>query len=629
MTATDLIDDRQIEALRSALARNERITAGLPGGGHVDIDRQQPFLCVYRYPAERSDIGTDKLLPGGASYLLIPGSDRHAGWTGKLMTELAAELADSFGAAMVLEIWSAENAGDAVDGRALGTPRFRILSPAAGSPVRTLETLERAILAGHWPGGRPELDVEYADHTGPANMPPLLGTDRPPVKAITTLGLELAPVYRDPDHDRIFPEVLRTFRAELWHVLREAFFTFSHTRATYRPSHYHELGPQAMTSLVTEVDRSLAAVSDSYDLLLHVTPVNTEQAWGEFRAGGFRCKPAFYYRALHTDPGELKRTLYTIPVDDIEDPALHNLFAMKRDEVDRQITMLGDRESSRFMLESLQIYGRAARNLKETAVSILERVVEPGTAQQHMLGAEEFAAAARKELDHYRKQDNRLTSGVTVSDTVPGIMVSKGKLLIGANASVAAGRVEATLHHEIGTHVLTYHNGLTQPFRQLHAGLAGYEELQEGLAVFSEYLVGGLSARRMRVLAARVLAVESVADGADFTETYSMLTNEYGFEPATAYSITMRVHRSGGFAKDVIYLRGLARLLEYLAGGGDHAELLVGKVSLAQIDVIRELTWRRILGPGRLLPRYLDHPAARERLQRARQGLSVADLLDG
>ena len=75
--------------------------------------------------------------------------------------------------------------------------------------------------------------------------------------------------------------------------------------------------------------------------------------------------------------------------------------------------------------------------------------------------------------------------------------------------------------------------------------------------------------------------------------------------------------------------QGLARVLEYLADGGDYTELLVGKISMSQIEVIRELRWRRILESPRLRPRYLDRPSCRERLQRAREGLSITDLLDG
>ncbi len=62
-----------------------------------------------------------------------------------------------------------------------------------------------------------------------------------------------------------------------------------------------------------------------------------------------------------------------------------------------------------------------------------------------------------------------------------------------------------TEKHEVGTHILTYCNGLRQPIRQLRVGLAQNDQLQEGLAVFSEYLVGGLNNDRLRLIAARVI----------------------------------------------------------------------------------------------------------------------------
>ena len=69
---------------------------------------------------------------------------------------------------------------------------------------------------------------------------------------------------------------------------------------------------------------------------------------------------------------------------------------------------------------------------------------------------------------------------------------------------MSRARVGASLQHEVGTHLVTYYNGLEQPLRLLHVGLAGYDETQEGLAVLAEYLVGGLSRSRLRTLAERV-----------------------------------------------------------------------------------------------------------------------------
>ncbi len=129
---------------------------------------------------------------------------------------------------------------------------------------------------------------------------------------------------------------------------------------------------------------------------------------------------------------------------------------------------------------------------------------------------------------------------------------------------ISPDRSEALLAHEVGTHLVTYYNGREQPFQQLYSGLAGYEELQEGLAVLSEYLVGGLSRARMRQLAGRVVAVRLLTDGATFVDTFRTLDQDWGFAQPMAYQITMRVFRGGGLTKDAVYLRGLQSILRYV-----------------------------------------------------------------
>ena len=207
-------------------------------------------------------------------------------------------------------------------------------------------------------------------------------------------------------------------------------------------------------------------------------------------------------------------------------------------------------------------------------------------------------------------------------------MVSKGSMLVGQDSKIPLSRVDALLQHEVGTHVLTYYNGKAQPLRQLYSGLAGYEALQEGLAVLAEYLVGGLSRPRLRLLAARVLAARLMIDGATFVDCFRKLNRESGLAQHTAYTVTMRVFRAGGLSKDAIYLRGLNQLLEYLNDGGSLKPLFVGKIAADHVPVIEELMWRRVLCEAPLTPRYMDRPETGERLERVRRYESVLDLVE-
>jgi uncharacterized protein (TIGR02421 family) len=313
----------------------------------------------------------------------------------------------------------------------------------------------------------------------------------------------------------------------------------------------------------------------------------------------------------------------------VDDPTLSHIYTAKRDELDRQITLLSDRNTPRFLLGSRQLFGDVTPELLQLARSILQHI-PPGTignSTAETLNAEQFAVQARRELDYYKQQDPNLSSFVQVRGDIPGIMVSHGNFLIGANAEVSKLRLNATLAHEIGTHVLTYHNGRQQPFRELYAGMAGYESFQEGLAVLSEYLAGELGAERLRQLAGRVLAVHRVTEGADFIETFQDLHRQYGFSAKGAFMMTMRTFRGGGYTKDAVYLKGLVEILEYLAKGKELPPLYLGKVAHEYLHLIEELRWRKVLKPPTLVPRLFTMAQTQQKLNKLAQGLTVMDLV--
>ncbi|TWT29129.1 hypothetical protein KOR42_55820 [Thalassoglobus neptunius] len=214
---------------------------------------------------------------------------------------------------------------------------------------------------------------------------------------------------------------------------------------------------------------------------------------------------------------------------------------------------------------------------------------------------------AREEIDYYHRRLNDFNGTVEASGSIAsGVMVSRDRLLVSPESCLNENRVEALMHHEIGTHLLTYFNGRGQPFRHLYAGLAGYEELQEGLAVLAESLVGGMTSNRWRTLAGRVIAVHSLTEGLTFVETFHLLCEEFGFSDSRAFSLTLRVYRGGGFTKDLIYLRGLSQLMEYLAAGHDIEPLYVGKIGLQHVPFVQEMRRRKVIIAPRVLPRFVS-----------------------
>src|SRR5690606_13956520 len=251
-------------------------------------------------------------------------------------------------------------------------------------------------------------------------------------------------------------------------------------------------------------------------------------------------------------------------------------------------------DSEEFRFSSQRLYGTVSDSLLDTAQRMLAVVPAARRRAPDAVDARAFRDRALAELDHYRTRYAALSTTAEVRVDVRGLLVSRGNLLIGQDLQLAPRRVAPLIHPGVGTHVLTYVNGSAQPLEQLALGLAGYDELQEGLAVLAEFLAGGLDRTRMRLLAARVVAARSVEDGASFVDTFRILRDEYGYSPGGAWHITLRVHQSGGFTRDFIYLRGLIELLALLRKGGPLESLNLGKIAQKHVSIIRGLRYRCI-----------------------------------
>lgn len=622
-----------IEAVCGRLAGNQRVRRTLPNRGRLHIDRQLPFLCVYRRPAGGREVGTESLVTSEAAYLIASGRKRDQAGVSALVEAVVATLAPEFGAFLIVEIWTSGWDPKTVPLPAVPAamkPQFKVHRPPENGLEPILGTLETALARVRTARQSAEVEQVEAARCWPKGSGPLISPQIAERLNVAEIGIQIRPVFRNPRTDELYPMVLREMERGLTRALRRTFYKFACSSTTHCPVHYHVLGRRAMVKAVWEVDRQLAAVSDAFDFLLQVTPINANRAWQSFRKSRFKKIPAFHYRPLPLDPVLLKRRLYGVPLEKVEDPALWQLFREKQDELDRRLTMLLDIGTPRFRQGSLQVYGDVDNKQLRLAKDLL-KMLPPRSRDDSRAGyvdAAAFRRRAEQEIEYYRQQLPAMKSRVQIRPDIAGLMVSRGSLLVAEDSHIPASRVDALLAHEVGTHVLTYYNGRAQPFRQLYSGLAGYEPLQEGLAVLAEYLVGGLSRPRLRLLAARVVAARLMIDGATFVEAFRRLREDYRIEQRTAYMTIMRAYRGGGMTKDAVYLRGLVQLLEYLAGGGKIYPLLVGKIAVNHVPIIRELQWRKVLEQAPLRPRYLDWPGAAERLARVRSGLTLIQLIE-
>ena len=602
------------------LASGRGVRRAVPGGW-LHMDRPLPFLCVYRHPADAAVEGAERLVLSQASHLSVSQEEDLAPAVGTVVAALGTQLSERFGSFLVVELWPAP-----------GADCFRIHAPPT-EPASTVAALSEALK--HVDVLGEPAHVETVDDAAPAppGAPPLLSPDGQRSSGVLLIGLEVPAFFLDGG-GRPYPAVLRRLQHDLGRALQQTAFEFSTVQTNLRPEHFRALGPRRLLKATRQADRRLAEIAEAIDYLLAITPVNADAAWAEFQAGGYRRDPIFHYRPLTVDPDLLKRSLYAVPLERVEDPTLAGIFRAQRQALDRQVSLLEDRNSDAFLPTSLQLFGAVDDHLVTLAESVLTLIRQRGRASGDCdvtpgpcLDAAAFAAEARRELDHYRAVDRDFDATVEVRDDVPGVLVSHGRLLIGAGVHIPLARVDALVQHEVGTHIVTAVNGRAQPLRLLSSGVAGYEETQEGLAVLAEYVAGGLTAPRLATLAARVVAVSRLLAGARFTDTFADLHERHGLSTGAAFRVTMRVHRSGGLTKDAIYLRGLDRMLRHLADGHSLDPLLVGKVPLEYVPMVQELRWRGVLRPPRLQPRWLTAPGSQERLAAIRGGLGVGDLV--
>lgn len=615
-------DEGLLRTVTERLAAGKRVRHELPGEGRLHIDRPLPFLCLRRRPGRKAS-RVDRLVTTQASYLVTGGLEVDCAALRRLVDAVAQQGVARHQGFLILEVWEEDREG----------PTFTVAAEASDTLTPTLNRLESALERLEVAGARSRVLRTTPEQLAGRDVD-LVAPEIARRDGCFWIGLGVAPVYRPPtpetDGTTFYPMVLLELELGLARVVLETAYAFARTATGLAPSHPQVLGRRALVRSAWHVDRRLAEVADSFEFLRLSTPVNEQQAWEEFAAHDFEAAPVFHYPPLPIDAEAIKRKLFNLPIERVEDPTLSRLFREKQEELDKRINMLRDRGTPAYLYGSLQLQGPVSDRLLHLAEQLLSRLPshERDDTGGGYLTAAEMAARAEEEIDAYRTSYAEFPKRVELRDDIPpGLMVSHDALLICAHMRIPRRRVEALLHHEVGTHLLTYCNGRAQRLRLLYTGLPGYEALQEGLAVLAEFLVGGLSRPRLRMLAARVVTCHALTAGASFLEAFNLLVDEHGFPARTAFTVATRVYRSGGLTKDAIYLEGLVEILEYLGSGGALEPLFVGKIARHHLDDIAELARRGVLEDVPLAPNYLRIEGVQERLAQVRRGMGPLDLV--
>lgn len=605
--------NRKLSHILQAIKERKVFHEQIPKIGKIVFNKVVPYFFLYRISAKGKDRMLSDLAKSQLASLII---QYHTDEIDQWIKQIALAIQEEFGKCLIIEVWPTDNEQDS---------DIEIqLSQKAALPLAEYMQKNMGIEA-------PDL-VTYISKQKEVPFNPLYNKiftlKALQSNSIYLLGLSIKTSYISSEKV-LLPILQRHYRESLGKSLSRLFFEYVRLHTDLNPAEFKLNIQKEITADVLEIDKAISAESLRFDFLLLVTPTNVNEAWLSFQKSKYTQLPHFQYRPMPLDPDLVKRRLYNLPIEDIYDPTVAYLFRDKRREIDEMMSMLDDRNTEDFLHGSLQIFGNVSDKLLQVAQAILtviETTEGSPNKNQKKLNAKEFAQLAKDEIAYLRDQAPEFETSVRVRSDVSGVMVSRGVLNISSHYEIAAERAHALIQHEVGTHIATYFNGKVQPLQLFSLGVPGYEQLQEGLAVFAEYMVGGLTNERLRILAARVVAVRHMLMGNPFVDTFNLLVDQYDFKEQTAFTITMRVYRGGGLTKDALYLQGLMELIEYIRGGNDISLLTIGKIRKDYLPIIRDLIQRGYMHPPRIKPRYLSE-AYRSKLEFIKKEGSIFKLI--
>lgn len=351
---------------------------------------------------------------------------------------------------------------------------------------------------------------------------------------------------------------------------------------------------------VFEIDENIHRLVRNLELLAFINPLNIAQERKKFFKEKYKYEPQFKYRKVRFDTYKLHRLFFSQRLKDIDDLVIRDLY---KDVVYTYSGMVHCIETisepgNRFYFNSLRFYGTPTDKMVENAKFILHHKDEENLQEKRYQNtistqdAIDFFEDYKKvyEFDFSIKTSNAMSAAAMVSNKDRALILKKNHLFSQHQLNVLA-------HHEIGVHLVTTFNAIEQPLKIFGNGFPNNVETQEGLAVFAEYMSGNLTVTRLRELAYRVIATDSLIKGNNFVETFNLIHNHYGLDREKAFNITLRVHRGGGFTKDALYLSGLQKIYSRYQSGVSMESLLMGKCSLEYLSSIERLQEVGLVNP--------------------------------
>lgn len=304
---------------------------------------------------------------------------------------------------------------------------------------------------------------------------------------------------------------------------------------------------------------------------------------------------------------------------------LTRLIQRQCDEYSRAVLMLAARGTPQFCDFSMELYGSP----DDAFYAGGPRLSQLGALLFDVLKVLDVKLQSEADIKRYSAEEaqNILQARLSLFfDKHPGkvtVMVSDDMV---ADASAGADNIKLSHHvlfsdrdlkylevHEGWVHVGTTLNGSMQPYCFfLSKGSPSCSVIQEGLAVLTEVISFSSYPGRMRKITNRVIALDKVANGADFLDIYQFF-QDCGFSPEDSYNQCVRVFRGstptgGPFTKDLSYAKGFILAYNFIRFAISQHRidaiplLFSGKLVLDDLPLLSELKANGLLTAPIYLP---------------------------
>ncbi|MEX2596138.1 MAG: flavohemoglobin expression-modulating QEGLA motif protein [Salibacteraceae bacterium] len=415
------------------------------------------------------------------------------------------------------------------------------------------------------------------------------------------LATEVKKVFMDEHSGEAYPLVIQSIAKGLKNAIINNSQHYINAKSNIDVKRKNTLLTSVLQPELIKLDRDLYKLAKNFEVLGFVNPQNVEQEKRKFFKSKFTRNPEFRYKPLTIDPHVFKSKMYQLDVDGLEDVHIRQVYIDIIRSYTDKVDLLNSLGQENFLYNSLRYFGEPSQQDIANATFLLYCDELPQFENEAYLDTKNVKQAFVAEGKKYGFDFNVQEVSHIPSDAL--VINSKKLLLLKKGAKFTQTRLNALLNHEIGVHMVTTMNAQDQPLRFLSLGLPRNTYTQEGLAIMSELLSGCLSIGRLKELALRVLAVQSLTQGNDFKSTFEMLRDTHQVSDEKLFYLTTRVYRGGGFTKDYLYLRGFRKVLDMRDRGVKLDNLFLGKTTHTHLTILNELVDRGILNK----PKYQCH----------------------